>query len=115
MDGREYAYRTAYEREVGPIPDKHSLHHTCENKWCVEVTHLEPMLQGQHLIEHGLPGDWGQADKTHCPKNHPYDEENTYVWTDPKTGSQERGCKECRREAKRRYRERLRSQGMPVK
>jgi AP2 domain len=33
----------------------------------------------------------------HCPKFHPYDEENTYVA--PKTGS--RGCRICRREGKR--------------
>ena len=34
------------------------------------------------------------ADKTHCPKGHPYDDENTYV--NPNTGS--RSCKTCKRE-----------------
>lgn len=103
MDGRKYAYRTEYEKHVGPIPKNHCLHHLCENPWCVEVTHLEPMLQGHHLIEHGLPGDWGQADKTHCPANHEYNEENTYRYT-RKDGREERHCKKCVRAAKIRYR-----------
>ena len=37
--------------------------------------------------------------RTHCPKDHPYDEENTYYYPD---GS--RGCKACNRETLREYR-----------
>ena len=36
------------------------------------------MPQGAHLRLHGLPGDHCQAEKTHCPAGHPYDEANTY-------------------------------------
>lgn len=44
------------------------------------------------------------ADKTHCPQDHEYDEENTY-WAPDGT----RGCKECRRDNVRRWRLRKRA------
>jgi hypothetical protein len=94
--GRQYAYRVLWEEAHGPLNGL-SLHHRCENKWCVNLAHLEPMKQGDHLREHGLPGDWGQADKTHCPQGHEYTEENTYHWRG------ERHCRTCRTAAKRRY------------
>jgi hypothetical protein len=47
----------------------------------------------------GLPPLVKNSNKTHCPKGHPYDEENTYVV--PKTGM--RQCKICRRETMKRY------------
>jgi hypothetical protein len=43
------------------------------------------------------------ADKTHCPQGHPYDEENTYRL--PRGG---RGCKECMRQRNRDRRKRNR-------
>jgi len=98
---RQYVYRVLWEEANGPL-DGLSLHHTCENKWCVNLDHLQPMSQGDHLREHGLAGDWGQADKTHCPAGHEYTEENTYRWNN------ERLCRACRRETKRRYNERYR-------
>lgn len=44
-----------------------------------------------------------QSLKTHCPSDHPYDEENTY--TPP--GTTYRQCRICRREATKRQNERL--------
>lgn len=103
-DGR-YAYRVLYEEQVGPIPPGHVLHHLCENVWCVNVQeHLRPITQGEHIAEHGLPGDNHQASKTECPQGHPYDDENTYLWNG------ERHCRRCRQEAKRRYRARKKVQ-----
>lgn len=110
IDGRRYAYRARWEREIGPLGSK-VLHHLCHNPACVRLDHLEPKTQGDHLREHGLPGDWGQAAKTECPGGHPYDAANTYIWIDPKTGRQERGCRICRLAAKHRYRARLRAEG----
>ena len=106
LDGRQYAYRTNYEKEIGPLPNGVG-HHLCENKWCAEPRHLEFITQGEHLKEHGLHGDWGQANKTQCPAGHDYDEENTYRYT-RKDGRKERHCKRCVLVAKRRYREKKR-------
>lgn len=97
-----------WQEANGPLTPDIVLHHLCENEWCVNIEHLNPITQGQHLAEHGLTGDWGQSEKTHCPKNHPYDEDNTYTHH-RKDGRIERHCRECVRDAKRRYRERQRN------
>lgn len=105
MEGKQYAYRTNYAREIGPLPPGVG-HHLCEHVWCAEPRHLDFITQGQHLAEHGLSGDWGQADKTQCPAGHQYNEQNTYHYT-RKDGRRERHCKQCVRDAKRRYRQKL--------
>ena len=51
-------------------------------------------------ISTGFRGDLAapvvqSKDRTHCPKGHPYDEENTYI--NPRDGG--RSCRKCRREA----------------
>ena len=97
VNGREYAYRTLYRASHGPIPRGCGLHHRCDRPWCVNPAHLEPIRQGDHLRLHGLPGDWGQADKAQCPAGHVYTEENTYRWRNA------RHCRTCRLETKRRY------------
>lgn len=107
--GKQYAYRVLWEERRGPLEEK-VLHHRCEQKWCVNLDHLEPITQGEHLREHGLPGDWGQADKTECPQGHPYAGENLYV-----SPNGERHCRECRRAAKRRYRARLKETNAPTR
>ena len=43
----------------------------------------------------------GHAGKTHCPYGHPYDDENTRVYTYPKTGKTQRVCKACSNERSR--------------
>ena len=75
-----YVYRVLYELAVRALEPDEVLHHECGHPWCVNPYHLTPMTQGEHLRLHDLPGDWGQAAKTHCPQGHPYDGANTYVY-----------------------------------
>jgi hypothetical protein len=109
-DGRpvlsgQYVYRMIYEAATGEPCPPLSAHHRCRNSWCINPWHLEPLTQGEHLTEHGLSGDWGQALKTHCPQNHPYDAENTYTWVRKRKGKliTERQCRICRRESTKRW------------
>lgn len=101
--GPRYAYRELWEATYGALEPEILLHHTCENAWCVNLEHLEPITRSRHAVEHAKGGDWGQADKTHCPAGHPYDESNTYVYT-RKDGRTERHCRECGRVKKRQRR-----------
>jgi hypothetical protein len=98
VDGR-YHYRIEYEKVHGPLSPGVILHHRCDNPRCVNVEHLIPMTQSEHLKLHGFGGDKnvGQSLKTHCPAGHEYSEENTYHWRG------ERQCRTCRSAAKRRY------------
>lgn len=76
----QLAHRFSYELAKGPIPDSLTLDHLCMNSSCVNPDHLEPVTNEENLRR------W-RATITHCPKGHPYDEINTYVW---------RGNRRCR-------------------
>jgi hypothetical protein len=90
FNGR-YVYRVVYELERGPLPQGkgHASHHGCEHQWCINPWHVASISQSEHMHMHELGGDWGQAQKTHCPAGHPYDEANTYRWRG------ERRCRIC--------------------
>ena len=104
--GGRYVYRIAWEIEHGALPLGMVLHHSCEHPWCINHEHLELMSQSEHMKLHGFfDGDVVQAEKTHCPQGHPYDDANTYHYrkVDKRTGItyHERQCRTCRRERSR--------------
>lgn len=108
------AHRWAYEHFVGPTPEA-TLDHLCHNadqtcrggpscphRACVNPEHLEPATG----LDNQLRGRRNQnVTKERCKNNHPFD----MTFIDPRTGHPCRGCSICRREAKRRYRERLKA------
>ena len=89
-------HRTAYELTYGPIPDgKFVLHKPpCRNRLCVRPDHL-------YLGTHQDNMDDMVRSITHCPKGHPYDDENTYHRPD---GG--RDCKLCTRQRRKIYKAR---------
>lgn len=106
---RQKAYRIAYQLVVGPIPDGLQLDHLCRVRMCVNPAHLEAVTQRENIMRgEGISvrlmrGEMvGNRAKTHCPKGHPYDEENT--------GRDKKGryCKECGRRSARERQRRLR-------
>jgi hypothetical protein len=87
---RQMVHRFFYEDIVGPVPDGLVLDHLCRNRACVHPGHLEPVLNTVNIMR-GEGFYAREARKTHCPQNHPYDDENTY-WFDGR-----RYCLECKR------------------
>lgn len=101
--GRDYAHRWSYEHHVGKIPEGMVVDHLCRNRRCVNPDHLEAVTQ-QTNVDRGH----GNGKQTHCPAGHPYAGENLYFT--PKGGRQ---CRECKRAAFRRFKEKniLNNQG----
>lgn len=94
------AHRLVYEWLRGPIPDGHLLHHTCEERMCVNPRHLEPVTQQQHQEHHDFKGNRLAAaawrDRTHCKNGHALSGENMRI---DRHGH--RRCRVCDRERKR--------------
>ena len=106
-DGREKGvHRFAYELLVGPVGEE-SLDHlchtydeacdggtTCIHRRCANPEHLEPCSLGENTRR----GRNHNSRVTHCPSDHEYSPENTYI-----SPSGDRRCKECNRERARRF------------
>lgn len=94
--GTHMVYRYLYELVVAPIPEGLTLDHLCKTRECVEPTHMEPVTMRENVLR----GDTivrENTKKTMCPQGHPYDTVNI---------NGDRGCKRCKAEHTRRYRER---------
>jgi hypothetical protein len=101
-----YVHRVIHEALIGPIPDGFQVDHLCFNPPCCNPAHLEAVTRDENMARsragaRGANVAASNAAKTHCPRNHPYDEENTYV-----NAEGFRWCRACRRE---RY-----SEGIPA-
>lgn len=80
------AHIVSWESVFGPVPEGLDLDHLCRNRGCVRPSHLEPVTRQVNLLR-GRTIAAAHAAKTHCPKGHPYSEENTYRC---------RGIRQCR-------------------
>jgi hypothetical protein len=89
------AHRWGYTFRVGPVPPGLELDHLCRVPRCVNPSHLEPVSRRENLIR--IPGSiWmTNLQKEACPKGHPYDRRNTYVYDN------KRYCLTCKRPSRR--------------
>jgi HNH endonuclease len=94
VEGRNRcAHIVVYEEEVGPVPEGLELDHTCKNRACVEIDHLEPVTSKVNCHRSDSPAALN-ARKTHCDNGHLLMESN----------GRRRRCLECERiKSKRHY------------
>lgn len=93
------AHVVSYEAINGKVPTGLVLDHLCKNPSCINPTHLEPVTNKVNILR-GVGRAALNAQKTRCPKGHPYAGGNLYV--NPKG---QRICRLCNCYAQQRYRQ----------
>jgi hypothetical protein len=88
---------------LGETPAGMQVRHLDGDKLNCSVSNLAFGTPSQNMHDQVLHGQHYNATRTHCPRNHPYDDENTYVI--PSSGG--RTCRTCRREFRNGHRPRL--------
>lgn len=83
----QYAHRFSYETVHGALARGTIVHHSCENKLCVNPEHLGAVNLDEHNVIHRKRWAINKA-KTHCLRGHPFTGANTAV---------RQGTRQCRK------------------
>jgi hypothetical protein len=107
--GHELVHRVAYRILAAPIPKGLCVLHKCDNPPCLLPEHLFLGTKKDNQQDMSKKGrHWAQR-VTHCPRGHPYSGSNLYSYSYSYPKGTQRFCKECQREAGRRYRARIKA------
>lgn len=94
---------------LGPCPPKQEVRHLNADKTDSRLVNLRYGTHKENMQDMEAHGNGYWSNKTHCPAQHEYTEENT-GWAPPTPERQKhRYCKTCKREKKRAYDKRQRT------
>ena len=98
-------HRLVYTLLRKAVSNKLDIDHLCRNRICCNPDHLEPVTRAKNIARgNGVAPN--NLRKTHCPQEHAYTSENTYIW------KQQRFCRTCSNIYKRNYKEQKRREAV---
>lgn len=103
---KTYAHRVAVALDGRTIPAGKVVDHTCHNPPCVNPRHLQVVTQWQNLqyrvtrdnTQYRGGGKKRSRNKDYCVNGHKRTEENTYHYTNKRTGREGKYCRACQRD-----------------
>ena len=99
---RPFVHRLVMEAFVGPKPPGLETRHLDGDPTNNRLSNLRYGTVSENQLDSVRHGTHVEARKTHCPKGHPYDEQNTRWYRKP-NGGRGRRCRACVAEQARRY------------
>ena len=90
------AHRISFQLFVDLIPEGMLICHTCDNRLCVNPSHLFLGTQKDNMVDMRNKKRDRSSKKTHCPSGHEYNTANTYLYTNGY-----RACVTCRKNWRR--------------
>jgi len=80
------AHRLSYLLYFGNLTKGRHVHHTCNNRLCVNPSHLQELS----IISHAIMTNLSERTKTHCIRGHEFTLENTSI-----SSQGSRRCLQC--------------------
>jgi hypothetical protein len=113
--GTTGTHQVAWESVNGKVPDGLELDHTCRNRACVNVDHLEAVTHLEN-IKRGIRPQWyydslhglRKKDRSHCVHGHEMSEKNI-KWIN---GGKYKYCRRCFNEGRNRWRREKKERGV---
>ena len=103
---REFVHRLVFAEFNGAIPRGKRVLHSCENRGCVEKSHLHLSVPKSYVSS---PRKRGRKNKTHCNRGHALVDPNLYY---TKVGKR---CRQCQLDYKNARNARQREEKINVK